>query len=260
MEVFYLGTPEVRWLEQTNVPLFVSQRRLGHRKKLPRALGRWALDSGGFSELTLFGKWKTSPEAYVEDVYRYREEIGNLDWAAPQDWMVEPQMIKRTGLSVYEHQKRTVNNYIRLRELAPDLPFVPVLQGWTVGDYFDHTVMYAKAGFVLQDFPLVGVGSVCRRQQDVRIAFLFHALADEGLLLHGFGLKKSGLLKVIDNVRSADSMAWSLEARFDDPLPGHKHQKCANCLEYALLWRENLLEQIDAGRGLVRHRTFMPAG
>ena len=29
-------------------------------KTLPRARGRWALDSGGFSELSLYGEWRTS--------------------------------------------------------------------------------------------------------------------------------------------------------------------------------------------------------
>ncbi len=30
-----------------------------------------------------------------------------------------------TGLTVAEHQRRTVTNYAQLRDLAPDLPFVP---------------------------------------------------------------------------------------------------------------------------------------
>jgi hypothetical protein len=33
----------------------------------------------------------------------YAERIGRMDFAAPQEWMCEPVMIKRTGLSVHEH-------------------------------------------------------------------------------------------------------------------------------------------------------------
>jgi hypothetical protein len=268
MEIFYLGVPEPSWLARTRVPLFVSQRRLVRRKKLPKARGRWALDSGGFSELTLFGQWITPPEAYVDDVRRYRESIGGLDWAAPQDWMCEPQMIARTGLSVYEHQRLTVANYLRLRSLAPELPFIPVLQGWTEGDYLDCVAMYYEAGVPLHLEPLVGVGSVCRRQNTARVAWLLHSLAsgptwgssprgwrapklfaDQGLQLHGFGLKKQGLLAAADALASADSMAWSLQARFE----GQGHQ---NSLDYALQWRDELLEAVDAGRGHLRHETL----
>jgi hypothetical protein len=54
-------------------------------------------------------------------VRRYRDEIGSLDWAAPQDWMCEPFILAKTGLSVREHLRRTVADYLRLTELAPDL-------------------------------------------------------------------------------------------------------------------------------------------
>jgi hypothetical protein len=53
-------------------------------------------------------------------VRRYRDEIGCLDWAAPQDWMCEPFILAKTGLSVREY-RRTVASYLRLTELAPDL-------------------------------------------------------------------------------------------------------------------------------------------
>ena len=65
---FYLGTHEVSWLGRTAAPLFVSHRRLRARRRLPRALGAWALDSGGFTELALNGRWETSPTTYVAAV------------------------------------------------------------------------------------------------------------------------------------------------------------------------------------------------
>jgi hypothetical protein len=253
---FFLGVHEPRWLEQTDVPLFVSHRRLRRiRKGLPRARGVWALDSGGFSELSLFGRWVTSPREYVNAVRRYRDEIGGLKWAAIQDHMCEPVIQQKTGCGVAVHQVRTVESYLRLRDLAPEVPWAPVLQGWTHGNYLDCIDLYERAGVNLWRQPIVGVGSVCRRQHSLFASLLFRELAREGLRLHGFGFKTDGLLMVTPALASADSMAWSFHARKEPALPGHTepgpgrrkgHATCANCLEFALLWRERLLVQVGA--------------
>src|SRR6266536_1053296 len=105
---FYLGTHETSWLAKTDVPLFVSRRRLTMRKKLPVALGTWALDSGGSTEFSLYGEWRTPHEQYAEEVRRFKDEIGGLQWVAPQDWMCEPFMLEKTGLTIKEHQTRTI--------------------------------------------------------------------------------------------------------------------------------------------------------
>lgn len=84
----YLGTHKACWLARTTVPLFLSRRTLAPMKKLPRATCPWALDSGGFTELSMRGSWDALPAAeYVALVRRFRDEIGSLAWAAPQDWM-----------------------------------------------------------------------------------------------------------------------------------------------------------------------------
>src|SRR5690606_6523505 len=113
------------------VPLFVSHRTLARRKSLPTATCDWALDSGGFTELSMHGEWVTPQREYVTAVRRYAAEIGRLTWAAPQDWMCEPWLISATGLTVEEHQRRTIESVLSLREQAPEIAWVPVLQGWT---------------------------------------------------------------------------------------------------------------------------------
>ncbi len=65
-------------------------RRLRTLHRLPRARGPGALDSGGFSELSLHGRWTMTVEDYITEVRRYVACIGNLEWAAQQVWMVEP--------------------------------------------------------------------------------------------------------------------------------------------------------------------------
>lgn len=245
---FYLGTHEPSWLgrkECTDVPLFVSHRRLARlRRRLPRAAGRWALDSGGFTELSMHGRWQTSAETYVAATRRYRDEIGGLDWAAPQDWMCEPWMLAKTGLTIAEHQRRTIDSVLELRALAPDLPFVPVLQGWQLGDYLDCIELYAEAGVDLAAEPTVGLGSVCRRQATGEIWTIVTVLAHEGLALHGFGVKTLGLADYGGCLASADSMAWSYQARRRPPMDGcTRHQSCANCLRWALRWRRDVLDR-----------------
>jgi hypothetical protein len=238
---FYLGTHMPHWLGMVDVPLFVSHRRLAERTTLPEAIGLWALDSGGFTELSMFGEWRTTEAAYLAAVRRYRDEIGRLDFAAPMDWMCEPWMIDKTGLSVPEHQRRTVSNYLRLRDAAPDLPIIPVLQGWTLADYRACMDLYDAAGVDLASLQRVGLGSVCRRNKIALVDDLVAELYDQGIQIHGFGLKLAGLRLFGDELASADSMAWSFTARRDAPLPGHRHKNCANCLNYALAWRNRVL-------------------
>lgn len=242
---FYLGTHMAHWLRLLVIPLFVSDRILKKRKTQPTAACDWALDSGGFTELSKFGEWTVTPEEYVERVYWYSEDIGNLDWAAPQDWMCEPHIIKNTGLSVTEHQKRTIENYLTLIDLAPDLPFAPVLQGWQLPDYLNCIRMYEDVGIDLTREPIVGVGSVCRRESTNEIGDIMRVIKAKGISAHGFGVKTRGLEKYGDYLTSADSMAWSFAARYDDSMPGcETHKNCANCPKYALKWREKVLSKL----------------
>jgi len=243
--LFLLGAHHPSWLEQVDVPLFVSHRRLRGQQRLPRALGPWALDSGGFTELAKYGGWRTSEGEYLEAVARYAEEIGHLQWAAPMDWMCEPFMLARTGRSVADHQATTVENYLALRQAAPSLPFVPVLQGWTLADYLACVDRYAANGVNLVAAPLVGLGSVCRRQATSEIGQIVTTLAELGLRLHGFGVKRAGLARYAAGLVGADSMAWSAEARRRAPLPGCRgHRNCANCLRYALRYRAQVLADL----------------
>lgn len=244
MTTFYLGTHQPHWLEQADIPMFISHRRLAGRKTLPRARRDWALDSGGFSELSIYGTWKTSPENYVSAVVRYDVEIGELSWAAPQDWMCEPHMLALTGLTIREHQRRTVANFAYLQELwshvsDADCPFMPVLQGWDLADYLTCWDMYEAAGVNISEYEVVGVGSVCRRQGTDEIGAIIEGLLerDDLLPIHGFGVKLQGLAKYGHLLASADSMAWSYKARREPPLDGcTTHINCANCLIYATRW------------------------
>jgi len=242
----FLGTHHPHWLALVDVPLFVSHRRLAGYRTLPEARGPWALDSGGFTELAMHGTWVTPARAYVTAVRRYATEVGQLQWAAPQDWMCEPIMLARTGLTVADHQARTVASVLELRHQAADLPWVPVLQGWTIDDYRRCVDLYTAAGIDLTAEPVTGLGSVCRRQSTAEIEDITAAMATGGIRLHGFGVKAQGLARYGRHLVSADSLAWSYNARRNSPLPGHTHINCANCLPWALRWYQRTLARADA--------------
>lgn len=262
--IFFLGADSPRWLARAAVPLFVSARQLRGRRRLPRAGAPWALDSGGFTELSLHGRWQTAPRQYAREARLWRGEVGNLAWCAPQDWMCEPQTLLRTGLSVEQHQERTLASYLTLCSLAPDLPWIPVLQGWAEADYLRHADAYHAAGVDLARLPLVGLGSVCRRQDTRGAELIVRRLACEGIRLHLFGFKLKGLLRCARWAASSDSMAWAQDARRDaarvhvgeerrHPCPAGKHDEetrsgCTHCLPYALAWRGRALGRIERGR------------
>jgi len=249
---FYLGTSIPAWLGRTSVPLFISRARLAGLKKLPRALGPWALDSGAFTALDQHGRWSLEPKEYADEVRHWSREISGLEWAAIQDHPCEDRVLRKTGLTVRDHQHLTVESYFRLRDLAPEVTWCPVLQGRTIGDYMEHVDDYARAGVDLRVLPVVGVGSICRRQQTIFAGLVLRWLADEGLKLHGFGLKTTGLMSAQDRLVSADSMAWSYNARRNPPLPEckaeGKHRRCTSCMFYALEWREGLLDRLKRER------------
>lgn len=264
---FWLGTGNPSWLASAGVPLFVSDTRLRTYKTLPVAVAPAAVDSGGFQELQRYGTWTVPPHEYAARVRRYRDAFGpHLRWAAPQDWMCEPAIIHGgwhggqyfvgTHRSVAEHQARTVLNAAHLRQIAPDLPWIYVVQGDTPDAYVRCVDLYwSLCGIDLATEPLVGVGSVCRRQSMPEAGRILTVLHRRGLRrLHGFGFKTLGLLQFGHLLVSADSQAWSRDARYKQrPVCGQVHPRgaknCANCLPYALHWRHRLLHQLTPDSG-----------
>lgn len=186
---FLLGIHQPAWLSTVEAPVFVSHTRLRRYKTLPKRLkgARFAVDSGAFSEIAEYGRFVTGPREYADALLRYREEIGGLMWASPQDYMCESHMLAKTGLDVREHQCRSIRSVELLRAPAPGVHMIPVLQGIDTVSYLKCAQGFAAAGFDLAAEPLVGLGSVCRRQFTREIVEIVGALTAElGCRLHGF--------------------------------------------------------------------------
>jgi hypothetical protein len=276
----YLGTHERHWLHDEQFAerlagrtLFVSRVRLAERKSaFPKALHPYCIDSGGFSELQKHGRWTVTAAEYVAEIRRYLSELGPelCKWVAPMDYMCEkivieggmaPRGVRFHGTralrglkpgdpeqdltaAVRIHQRLTVDNLIELRTLAPEIKFIPVVQGNLFDDYVVCEQMYLDAGIDLAAEPVVGLGSVCRRQVTDEIKQIVGYFAGKGYRLHGFGVKTLGLESYAGSLVSADSMAWSYTAREEDiQLPGHTHKNCANCADWAVQWHDDIIQR-----------------
>lgn len=194
-------------------------KRPGHRRKSPLALREGAevlLDSGAFTEIALHGGYRHSPHAYANTLRWAHPLFGDSTvTAVAQDYMCEAFMLAKTGLSVLEHQRLTIERYDALLAECPPMPIMPVLQGYDPADYVRHLGAY---GARLAEGAWVGVGSVCKRNSNpksiVRVLEAIHARRPD-LRLHGFGVKWTSLLDPTVRLLldTADSMAWSFAAR-----------------------------------------------
>ena len=129
--------------------------------------------------------------------------------------MCQEFILTRTGLSVDDHQRLTIERYDALRSLVHTPEIMPVLQGYRPDEYVSHIEQY---GDRLHLGHWAGVGSVCKRNKDasaIEAVLLAIKQRRPDLRLHGFGVKltalSSGLVRGL--LHSADSMAWSYHAR-----------------------------------------------
>lgn len=209
---FYIGMhhpAKARHLDRAMVSINVLRGRVSDFE-----VGEWLLDSGAFTTLAKHGGYPRPPEDYAAEVNRWRR-CGDMRRAATQDWMCEEFMLTKTGLSVWDHQRLTIDRFDALRSLCGPI-IMPVLQGWHPADYARHVADY---GSRLAPGEWCGIGSVCKRQgKPSAIAAVLDAVlvVRPDLRLHGFGVKVSALAdsSVRDRLYSADSMAWSFAARY----------------------------------------------
>lgn len=194
---------------------FISINRIRDRRS-PFDVKNWVMDSGAFTELKNHGSYRHTVEQYAHDAARW---IGNgeLDAIVAQDYMCEPFMLERTGLTVAEHQRLTIERYDELLTFGLPTYVLPVLQGFLPQEYVTHIDSY---GDRLAPGAWVGVGSVCKRNgRPESVLAVLHAIhaARPDLQLHGFGVKSTALSHpgVRHELFSADSMAWSYAARMN---------------------------------------------
>lgn len=229
---FFIGLDDVYYAERFDA-VFISVNRC-RRRKGPFAVHNWIMDSGAFSELSRYGAYRHPVAEYASEIRRWARN-GTLLAAVAQDFMCEPWIVAKTGLSVVEHQRLTIERYDELiAEDTAGVYIMPVLQGYEPAEYVAHIAAY---GYRLERGAWVGIGSVCKRNTNPRAiqsVLLAIKAARPDLRLHGFGLKTTALADPLIKslLETADSMAWSYSAR--------KQGRSAHDWREARRWMQNI--------------------
>lgn len=212
MKRFYLGLhhPCDAWPFLRSM---ISVNTLRARKRDFR-VNSWIMDSGAFTELSLYGRYRYPVDEYINQIERWRV-CGRLQAVVSQDYMCEPFILSKTGMTVEEHQALTIERYREITQWVDEVYVMPVLQGYTPADYVRHITEY---GDLLGEGAWAGVGSVCKRNGDplaIEQVLLAIKIARPDLRLHGFGIKLTALSSPVvrDLLYSSDSMAWSFSGR-----------------------------------------------
>lgn len=221
---FYLGIHNIADAHKFPT-VMISVNRLKKRRSKFK-VNSWMLDSGAFSTIFQHGCYPDSPESYALQIKRWLV-CGQLNVAVSQDWMCEEFILARTGLTIADHQRLTIERFDALTKLVHTPQIMPVLQGYQPQDYVAHIEQY---GDRLRCGQWVGVGSVCKRNKDpkaVEAVLLAIKQQRPDLRLHGFGMQLTGLQSglIHELLHSADSMAWSYHAR--------KKGRSCECVETA---------------------------
>jgi hypothetical protein len=215
---FWIGLHVLRFA--VNFPQSCISANVLRRRQSGFPATRWMMDSGAFTEISTYGTYRHSCKRYARQIIQWSLS-GSLVAAVSQDYMCEPFILQKTGLTVEDHQRLTVERYDQIRAALPGwvldhVTFLPVLQGYEPEEYVRHLEDY---GDRLAEGMWVGVGSVCKRNADpssVRAVLSAIRAERPDLHLHGFGIKTTALADrgVLRDLWSADSMAWSRSARY----------------------------------------------
>jgi hypothetical protein len=174
------------------------------------------LDSAGFVATRRYG-------AYPWTVHAYLDLCAAYPWRyfAAMDYCVEPE-IAGDRATVLDRISMTVHSLFECRRFAIDRGIgdrlMPVVQGWDPSDY---ARCLSRMRGAVEEAPILGVGSVCRRPAHgpngvVAIVDRIHdELGSLPIRLHLFGVKSdaASILRDHPRVASLDSQAYGVQAR-----------------------------------------------
>lgn len=188
--------------------------------KIPKGMTRVAADCGGFVATKKWGKYKYSPEQYVQWLDAVQPE-----WAAMMDFCCEDEITSGLAGVVKERQSMTTAMAYKLWDEYKDKDWVwvPTIQGWNVSDYIRHAnemlplIQEMQAHYQSQgkgELFRVGIGTLCARASASMIRDVVTNVASilPDISLHLWGVKLSVMQSTIslpDQVISVDSAAWN---------------------------------------------------
>lgn len=178
----------------------------------PPTIERLFIDSGGFGVHKRFGEYPYSLDQYLEYV-NYMMDHWPVKEVAILDYPCEPEVNRQTHSTNLDRIRATVENAIRCYDTDASIPWVPVIQGFTVEEYFICWGLYQDAGIKAD---LWAIGSVCARKRIGGIRRIVTAVKDRTRQrIHAFGLNLPSIEdpQVFFALESSDSAAWNWWAR-----------------------------------------------
>lgn len=214
---FYFGASSgssrkaLRKLEEPNVMLNYATKN----NEPWSGIDRLFIDSGGYSFMKGKGEYTTSDAEYLDFIEEHNPELFAL-----RDYPCEPDVLAEHGRNVRGHQRMTTERHVSLLNALEDRDIdgqpITVIQGWHVNDYLRHIDQLRQRDAVTE---YVGIGSVCRRNQESEIRQIVLNIADElsdGTDIHAFGVKGAVLEypDIRETLSSADSQSYEFRKQW----------------------------------------------
>jgi hypothetical protein len=167
------------------------------------------IDSGGFTAAKRWGRYPWTPAQYADWIAEESRDV-QLDFCATMDYACEKTVNRSILTTNKERIEESIQNELACRQVAPDLPWLPVLQGDNLAEREFDLSLRRRLGLIPATF--AGLGSICGRGVvGARQVIKFYRHQLPGVKYHAFGLHVQALDddEVFMAVRSWDSYSWN---------------------------------------------------
>jgi len=176
-------------------------------RRPPKTINCLAIDSGGFTAAARWGDYPFTPKEYVEWA-KTISEGHELAFVAVMDYACERGVNRSVHATNLQRIKATVENTLRCFDAEPDFPWLPVIQGYTLDEYFTCIEMLEKEGLLR---PTMGIGTLCtRRPSEAAKVIVAIGRRLPEVRFHAFGLDMRAITpETAYHLNSWDSYSWS---------------------------------------------------
>lgn len=181
------------------------------RTRLPEGFpDRLILDSGGYSFFSRWGDYPFSIEDYVGLAHLLQDKYP-LYRVATLDYPCEPDIDRSHLMTNEDRIKKTVSNAVECMHTDQNLPWLPVIQGYTTNEFLSCIDLYEEVG-ITSDY--WAIGSICSRKGNpLELRKIITSIKEQhpNGKLHAFGLGIPFLRdpQIFQAIYSSDSAAWN---------------------------------------------------
>lgn len=172
-------------------------------------VGGMCVDSGGFTAARRWGRYPWTSEQYADFVRASSRDVP-LAFCAILDYACEPNVNRSILETNQQRIDATIANEVDCRKTAPELPWLPVLQGDNLAERAYDLARRRELGLLPENY--AGIGSVCGRGAvAARRVIRFYADQLFGVCYHAFGMHIGALDdKIVPGaLKSWDSYSWT---------------------------------------------------